>query len=231
MSPPAKLTAEQAGTLAWVATIGAVTAPALALRDGCSRASARGRLEALARRGLTQRARPLTAQPTLYLATRDGLRALPGIAASPARVSAASAAHAAACAEAAATLHRLYGAAVRVAGEPLLRGASGLSWASARLPGAAGARHRPDLLLWRPGDPGSLPIAIEVELSVKAPRRLAEIALAWARCRQVGGVVYFVAADVEQPVRRAIEAARAEASVAVVTLAAAAPDGTIPSGA
>jgi hypothetical protein len=61
--------------------------------------------------------------------------------------------------------------------------------------------HRPDLVLW-PID-GRLPVAVEVELTVKAPRRLSEICRAWARCRLVAGVLYLAAPDVQRALDRA----------------------------
>ena len=50
--------------------------------------------------------------------------------------------------------------------------------------------HRPDLVLWPNTSADPLPVAVEVELTVKAPRRLLEICRAWARCRAVAGVLY-----------------------------------------
>ena len=40
-----------------------------------------------------------------------------------------------------------------------------------------------------------LPVAVEVELTIKAPRRLAEICRAWARSRRVAGVLYLAPAE------------------------------------
>jgi hypothetical protein len=99
-------------------------------------------------------------------------------------------------------------------------------------------RHCPDLVLW-PLDPGGgLPVAVEVELTVKAPERLAEICQAWARARQVAGVLYLAAPAAERALLRAIDRARAHDRVVVVPLRAL-PGGwadepterTVPSGA
>ncbi len=99
-------------------------------------------------------------------------------------------------------------------------------------PGGGALLHRPDLVLWPGGDeagrcataqqdePAQLPVAIEVELTVKAPRRLAAICRGWARCRQVAGVVYVVSPEVNGPLLRAIEHACAGEQIVVLPLAA-----------
>ncbi len=83
--------------------------------------------------------------------------------------------------------------------------------------------HRPDLVLWPDSkgiaaDGPALPVAIEVELTVKAPRRLLEICRAWARCRCVAGVVYLAAPVVLRPLERAISNARAGERIAMLDL-------------
>jgi hypothetical protein len=211
--------------LCWTARIGAVTAEALAERDGSSVASARARLCAAERQGLLVRSRPLTGRPALFAITRPGLRAcgLPGLL--PTHVTAANAAHAIACASVAAALERSY-PDHRVMGEPELRRAERERHApipSARL--GTGQRgvpllHRPDLALWPRGLRDGLPVAVEVELTVKAPRRLLSICRAWARCRTVAGVLYLATPEVERALQRALAAAHAGESIAVAPLAA-----------
>jgi hypothetical protein len=78
--------------------------------------------------------------------------------------------------------------------------------------------HRPDLVLWPTGTAEELPVAVEVELTVKAPRRLAEICRAWARCRRVAGALYLAAPGVEHALERAIERSRGGERVIVVPL-------------
>jgi hypothetical protein len=106
--------------------------------------------------------------------------------------------------------------------------------------------HRPDLVLWpahavasgaapplpsfiggdeRPASaaPASVPsvglaVAVEVELTVKAPRRLLEIVRAWGRCRCVAGVVYLAPPDVERALVRAIHRADVEERIVVLPL-------------
>src|SRR5207237_5477139 len=113
----------------------------------------------------------------------------------PCRVSPANALHLIACAAVAAGLERCY-PDHSVMGERELRRqerARGAPLASARVgSGPAGEQplHRPDLVLWPAAAGGGLPVAVEVELAVKAPRRLAAICRGWARCREVAGVLY-----------------------------------------
>jgi hypothetical protein len=78
--------------------------------------------------------------------------------------------------------------------------------------------HRPDLVMWAPREAGHLPVAIEVELTLKAPRRLERICRAWARCREVSGVLYLCPGPVCAAVERAIERAGARERVVALTL-------------
>lgn len=214
---------EREAILQWTARIGAVTAEALAHRHEISVASARARLRALESARLVVRRRPLAGEPALYTVTRAGLRAsgLQGL--DPCRVSASNALHAIACAGAAAALERCY-PDHRVLGERELRAEErqiGVPLASARMrAGIYGGRplHRPDLVLWPRGANAGLPVPVEVELTVKAPLRLADICRAWARCRSVAGVLYLAAPEVEPALRRAIEKADASNRVVVVPL-------------
>ena len=196
--------------VSWAAGLGAVTAEALALRLRVSVPSARARLLAAERAGLLTRHRPLVDRPALYTVTRVGLRAIAARGLQPGRVSAAGAAHLIECARVAAALEHCY-PDQRIAGERELRRderEQRRTLASAEL--GAGRRgeialHRPDLVLW-PRDPHvGPPVAVEVELTVKAPERLLEICRAWARARCVAGVIYLAAPDVERALLRAID--------------------------
>lgn len=212
--------AHQLALVEWAAQLSAITAEALAVRDECTVSSARARLLAAMRTGLLSRERPLRDEPALFTATRAGLRAagLDGV--DPGRVSASSARHSIACAWVAAILERRYAdhavigerALLRVCrrDEPFACAPVGRSRAGER------AFHRPDLALC-PAAP-ALPIAVEVELTVKAPHRLQAICRGWARSRSVAGVLYLVAPQVRGPLGRAIAAARAEQAIAVVDL-------------
>ena len=206
--------------LLWTAGLGAVTAEAVATHGGLTVASARARLAAAERAGLLARRAPLRGAPALYTVTRAGLRAVGARGLDPCTVSAASAAHLIECARVAAALECCY-RDHRVQGERALRAEErerGRALASAEVgaPGA-GSRHRPDLVLWPADGP---PVAVEVELTVKAPVRLAAICRAWARTRTVAGVLYLAPPEVERAVTRAIATARAGERVVVVPLAA-----------
>ena len=197
----------------WTAGLGAVTAEALAVRDRTPRpASARGRLAFARRAGLMQEWRLLRGRPVLYTVTRGGLRAAEIVGLAPMRVSASSAAHAVECCRAAVALEAAYGEGHTVAGEPAIR-STGIGLALA--PGQR--THRPDLLLV-PREGRQPPIAVEVELTVKSPRRLETICRCWARERSVCGAIYVVSPEVKAPLRRAIERTGAGDQIAVLEL-------------
>jgi hypothetical protein len=179
---------ERVALIRWVAGLGAVTAEALAEHLGVSVASARGRLGAAEGERLLQRHRPLAGRPALHTVMRAGLRAAGVRGLDPCHVSASNALHLIECARVAAVLERCY-PDHRVQGERELRGEEQecrRALASAELGGGARGgirdagrpRHRPDLVLWPTGPAGGLPVAVEVELTVKAPERLA----AWPAC-------------------------------------------------
>lgn len=207
------VSADQRELLRWSAGLGAVTSEALAAREQTQRpAAARGRLAAARRAGLMEDWRLLHGRPALYTVTRAGLRAAGVVGLTPARVSAAVAAHASECCAAAVALEAAYGEAYVVLGEPAIR-ATGLGFAVA--PGQRS--HRPDLLLL-PRDVEEPPIAVEVELTVKSPRRLETICRGWARDRTVGAAIYIAPQDVQAPLRAAIEKSGAGDRIAVLGL-------------
>jgi hypothetical protein len=218
-------TPERVAIMQWTVRMGAVTAEALADRLDVTTASARGQLQVLQKAGWLARKRLLAEQPALYTATRAGLRtaALQGL--DPCRVSASNANHLIVCAWVAAALERCYPDHA-VLGERELRRDErerGVPLASARLgvaPDGGPLLHRPDLVLWPEGpDHGEgLPVAVEVELTVKAPRRLADICQAWARCRCVAGVLYLAPPEVRRALERAIDQVQAGERIAVLGL-------------
>jgi hypothetical protein len=217
-APPARL-----ALLEWIGGLGAATAEAVAGREGTSVSSARARLVAAQRDGLLASRRPLAAQPTLYTLTPRGMRAAGHAGLVPCRVSNASALHLIVCAGVAASLERCY-PDHRVVGERELRRwerEAGAPLASARLrsgPDGEQVLHRPDLVLWPIDAHAALPVAVEVELAVKAPRRLLAICRAWARCREVAGALYLAAPEAERALVRAIGQADARQEVLVVPL-------------
>jgi hypothetical protein len=214
---------EREALLQWVGGIGAVTAEALSQRELTTVSSARARLAAAQGDGLLARQRPLTGRPALYTLTRAALRAarLQGL--QQCRVSPANALHLITCVAVAAGLERCY-PAHRVIGERELRRQErvrGAPLASAHLADGGGCEprlHRPDLVLWPDAAGHGLPVAVEVELAVKAPRRLAAICRSWARCREVAGALYLAAPSAERALLRAIEEVDASPRVLVVPL-------------
>jgi hypothetical protein len=218
---------EQLALLRWTVHMGVVTADALAVHGGWTLASARARLQAAESKGLLSSQRLLAGRPALYTATRPGLRVSGLHGFEPCRVSVAGAPHAIECARVAAALEHAYPDHY-VMGERELRRderEAATLLASALLgrgPDGTPLLHRPDVILW-PQDALAdqrLPVAVEVELTIKAPRRLVEICRAWARCRCVAGTLYLVAPDVERPLARAIAQAQAGGRIAAVPLAA-----------
>jgi hypothetical protein len=216
---------DRAAIVRWVAGMGAVTAEAVAVHLGVSAASARGRLRAAEGERLLKRCRPLTGHPALYTVTRAGLQKAETRGLDLCTVSASNALHLIECARVAAALERCY-PAHRIQGERELRGEERerhCALASAEvgigLRGERGSRrHHPDLVLWPLDADAGLPVAVEVELTVKAPERLAAICRAWARSRCVAGVLYLAPPEVERAVLRAIGRAQAQERVVVVPL-------------
>jgi hypothetical protein len=217
------LSAERVAILQWTARMGAVTAAALADREDASAASARARLAVLEKAGWLSCARPLAQQPALYTLTRAGMRSCGLRGFDLCRVSASDALHLIACAAVAAALERGY-SDHRVLGERELRRDErerGVPLGSARLgtgPNGGPLLHRPDLVLWPDGsnEGGALPVAVEVELTIKASRRLTDICRAWARCRCVAGVLYIAPPEVQRALERAIDRAQAHERIVVV---------------
>ncbi len=215
-------TPEQIELVRWAASLGAITADALALRLDTTQASARARLSVVERRGLLTRDRPLAGQPALFSATRAGLRACGARGIEPCHIATPTARHLMMCARVAASLERCY-SDYRLMGERELRrderehrgplASAQLGFLCTGEP----RRHSPDLVLW-PSVNGGLPVAVEVELTVKAPRRLVEICRAWARCRAVAGVLYVAPEVVGRALGRAIAEARAWEQIAVVKI-------------
>ncbi len=218
-----QITPEYIEITRWTASLGAITAEALAHRMGVSVNSARGRLSAAQRCGLLLRKRPLAGRPALYSVTRAGLRACDARGVRISKVEPSNANHLIACAATAAALehccphHRIVGERElardeRERGRPLVR---------ARLRALRGGEsplHSPDLVLWPCEPDGGLPLVVEVELTIKSHSRLVEICRAWTRSRAVAGVLYFAPPDVQRALLRAIAEARAAEQIVVMPL-------------
>jgi hypothetical protein len=213
----------QISLVRWTARMGAVTAEALAAREGTSVASARARAVAAEREGFLSRLRPLAGQPSLYVITKAGLEVAGLRRLGPCRVSPSNAMHTLVCAGVAAALERGYPDQLLLSERELRCEASGPAapFACACLPrGPLGSRpvHRPDLALCQPARELGLPVAVEVELTIKAPRRLAEICLAWSRARNVAGVLYLAPPEVRRALERAIDTVDGHSRIVVLSL-------------
>lgn len=208
--------------VAWIGALGAAGADDVAVRFAVSPRCAGERLRAAARAGLVEEVRLLHGQPALYVATVSGLRSAGLIGLERCRLSPSGFSHARACAGVAAALARAVPDAV-LASERELRLAervAGRALASAEVGLAADgsvALHRPDLVMWPAGD--RLPVAIEVELTVKAARRLRTIVRGWARSRLVASVVYYASPPALRAVRAAVAEEWAATAVHVLSLA------------
>jgi hypothetical protein len=207
-----------AAILDWLAGIGAGSAVELAAACGLSLRATGARLRALQDAGLIHSPRLLHGAPALHALTRRGLRAAGREELDPVAISASGFTHLLAVARVAVALadagHRVGGerelrAAERAEGRPLASAEVGLAREGTI------ALHRPDLVCWD----GAAPIAIEVELTVKAPARLRTIVRGWARSRLVGGVVYYATPHAARALTRALDSECASDRVAVLPLA------------
>jgi hypothetical protein len=201
-------TIQQGRTIAWTTALGAITAEALAVREELSTAAARERLDELVGLELLERHSILVDHPDLYTATiaarrlarkhagtggytyPEGLRT--------ARVTIKEARHTIACASVAAALERRY-PGHRVIGERELhrderKARRRLASVEIRRNGE-NRSHFPDLVIWPPGTLGDtevpLPVAVEVELTLKSKQELTAILRAWARARHIEATIYF----------------------------------------
>jgi hypothetical protein len=188
----------------WIGRIGAVTLDQLRLRFGLGRTVAYRRVAACVEGRLLERVSLLRGQPALIRATRRGLRLTRlslGLAQAPPEL----VGHWVACGWVAIALEREFGGdAVR--SEREIRVAE--RWhdtliGSAKLganPDGTDRVHRADLAVVGEG----ATIAVEVELTPKAPKRLEAIVRAWRRARWVESVRYYVPAG---PTRAGVERA------------------------
>lgn len=203
------MTSRDRDLVAWVARFGAAGVDDLRVRFGLGRTVAFRRVAACIDDGLLDRVRLVYGSPALLVATRRGLRWAGARELGTCHVNVATFAHWVACGRLAAGLES---AGVSVWSERELRfyeREAGRLIASAEVERQGERRvHRPDLVLWKRG--GELPVAVEVELSVKASRRLAAICRGWARARHVAGVRYYALPEPARAVARAVESCSAQ---------------------
>jgi DNA-binding Lrp family transcriptional regulator len=214
------MTAQNTSTkeiLDWLAATGPASALELATIATLSRRGALARVRTLEQAGLLRTSELLRGEPALHALTRRGLKAAGRTELDPVAISASSFGHQLAVARVAAALAC---AGERVGGEGELRAferIDGRSIASAAIGlgrDGATAWHRPDLVCWRAG----APLAVEVELTVKAPERLRAIVRGWARSRVIEGVVYYASAPAARALEAAVRHEGAHAAVAILAL-------------
>jgi hypothetical protein len=213
-------TEKDAEIVDWIGRVGAAGAEHVMGRFEMSRSCAYEHLSRLVWDGLLEQKVLLYRKPGLYVATVEGLRRCGLERLVTYRVSSGGFEHAQEVASAAVALHAgLPG--WELLSERELRveeGDRAELVASARLgelPGGRPALHRPDLALI---SPEGRTLAVEIELSIKAPRRLGAICRAWARARHVSHVYYLADAAPARAVSRAIAETRAGDRITVFPL-------------
>jgi hypothetical protein len=182
------------------------------------RSWAYARLASLVADGLLEQKQLLHRQPGLYVATAEGLRWRGLQRLGVHKLSVGGFEHARRVATAAVALHRrLPGWTILSERElRVVESECGELVASARLgdlPGGRPAVHRPDLALI---SPQHRVLAVEVELSVKAPRRLQAICRGYARARHIGHVYYLANRAAARAVSRAVADTRAQDRITVL---------------
>jgi hypothetical protein len=206
--------------VSWIAGLGAAGAEHVMTRFGMGRSWAYARLSSLVAGGLLEQRTLLYRQPGLYIATREGLRWCGLERLGVFRVGPGGFRHAREVARVAAFLQsrrpdwRMFSdreLRVLEAEDGRLVGSAKLG----ELPGGRAALHHPDLVLV---SPSGWVAAVEVELSIKAPRRLAAICRAWARARHIDAVVYLAEGATARAVERAVREVRAEDRIRIVAL-------------
>ncbi len=204
----------------FVGVHGAVAIEHVMAALGVGRTAAYRRVAVCIEGGLLERLDLLRGEPSLLRATRAGLR-YAGLGLGPAVVSPGSVDHWLRCATTALELGEEFGP-VRVRSERELVLAERIEErpiASAQvgeLPSGAPRLHRPDLAIFTE----ERPIAVEVELTPKAPRRLEMLIRAWRRASWVGEVRYYCEpGQARRAVERAVEKTRAQDRVRILEVA------------
>lgn len=200
----------------FVGRYGAVSITHVMAALGVGQTMAYRRVADCIERGLLERLPLVRSEPSLLRATREGLR-YAGLGLPVAAVSPGSVEHWLRCASVALDLEADHGPehilserelrlAERIEGRPIASAKVG------ELPSGAPRLHRPDLAVLA----GEHPIAVEVELTPKAPRRLEQLIRAWRRASWVGEIRYLCApGQARRAVERAVEKTRAEGRVRI----------------
>jgi hypothetical protein len=212
-------TSRDAEMVAWLGRIGAAGAEHVGERFGISRCRTQVRLAQLVADGLLTHSRLLHARPGVYSATRKGLSwqnlsRFPLFQPTPGGFE-----HAWQMASAAVALARELPAwqllADREIGLAQRERDHLIAWARVETIGSRAVHHRPDFALI---SPSRRVVAVEVELSAKAPRYLVRVCRAWTRARHVEHVYYLATPRAAKAVRRAIDAVGAGDAITVLRL-------------
>lgn len=202
----------------WIGRLGAANVHHVTVRFAMGQSRAYRRLSHLVRDGLLTERRLMHAEPGLFVATAAGLRMQRLGRLGVFHVTPAGFAHAREVGAAAAAI--AVGSPTRqLLGEREIRQLErelNRPVASIRVGrefGLDGARHLPDLALVAPD--GSC-VPIEVELSMKAPRRLDRILTGYARARHVSHVYYLSDGAAARGVERAVARTRSHDRIRVI---------------
>jgi hypothetical protein len=213
-------TQKDAQIVGWLGRIGAASAEHVMVRFGMGRSWAYARLSRLVSDGLLEQRTLLYRQPGLYIATAEGLRWTFLERFGVYKVGPGGVKHATELAGAAVALHGAF-PGWELLSERELRvteadeGRTIASVSLGELPGGRPALHRPDLALIASGD---RVLSIEIELSVKAPRRLQAICRAYARARHVDHAYYLATPPAARAVARAVAETRSQDRITVLAL-------------
>lgn len=213
-------TERDAEIVSWIGRVGAAGAEHVMQRFGMSRTRSYARLNRLVTDGLLDAHALLHGKPALYTATAEGLRWVGMQRLGAFRLSAGGFEHQRQVASAAVALERApQGWQLMVEREFRVVEAEHsrllASVAVAELPGGNQAVHRPDLAL---ASADGRVLAVEVELTIKARRRLEVICRGYARARHVHHTYYLAAPAAGRAVSRAVERERAEDRITVLPL-------------
>ncbi len=221
--------------LAWATAVGAITAEALSERDELGTATAKEHLDEAVGLGLLERHSLLVGYSDLYTVTGSGRmearkHADAGGYSYPeglrtARATIKDARHTIVCASVIAGLERAYPDHRVIAERELHRE----EHAQQRRLGSVSIRrygqtrsHYPDIVLWPPptaGEPPPLPIAVEVELTMKSKEELTAICRAFARSRDIAAIVYFAeTTKLKERLLDTVERLNAEEMIVVLPL-------------
>jgi hypothetical protein len=213
-------TARDREIVEWVGRLGAAAAEHVVARFGIARSRAYARLAALVADGLLEQRRLLHREPGLYVATAEGLRWCGCERLGVQRVSPGSFEHCRRIAEVAVALHLGLPGWTPLSEREIRADETDTCQLVAssklgELPGRRQALHRPDLALV---SPSGRVVAVEVELSVKAARRLQAICRGYARARHVDHVYYLASRSAARAVTRAITQTRWQDRITVLAL-------------